>query len=84
MELVLDCGAREERPARGHLVENATDTPHIDGRAVLCAAEQDVRRAIPQRHHLIAVGLGRNGLGPGQTKVSQLKEINCLLVPVWS
>ena len=84
VELVLHGGAREERPAGGHLVENAAHSPHINGGGVLGGAQQDVRGAVPERHHLIAVGLGRNGLGPGQTKVSQLKEINCLLVPVWS
>ena len=75
MELVLDCGAREERPARGHLVENATDAPHINGGGVLGGAQEDVRRAVPQRHNLVTVRLGRYALGPGQAKVRQLKHV---------
>ena len=73
MELVLDCGAREERPARGHLVENATDAPHINGGGVLGGAQQHVRRPVPQRHHLVTVRLRRHALRPGQPEVRQLK-----------
>ena len=72
MELVLDGGSWEERPARGHLVENASDAPHVDGRGVLGGAEQHVGRAVPQRHHLVGVRLRRHGLGAGQTEVGEL------------
>lgn len=34
---------------------------------VVSAAQQDVRRSVPQRHHLVGIGLGGDGLGPGQT-----------------
>ena len=74
MKFVLDSRARKERPARGHLVENAAHTPHIDGGGVLGGAEQDVRRPVPQGHHLVTVGLGGHTLGSGQTKISQLKQ----------
>ena len=73
MELVLDRGAGEERTAAGHLVENAAHAPHINGGGVLGGAQQHVRRPVPQRHHLVAVRLGRHTLGPRQAEVSELK-----------
>ena len=73
MELVLDRGAGEERAAAGHLVENASHAPHINGGGVLGGAQQHVRRPVPQRHHLVAVRLGRHALGPRQAEVSELK-----------
>ena len=64
MKLILHRGAWEERSARGHLVENAANPPHINGGGVLGGAKQDVGRPVPQGHHLVAVGLGRDRLGP--------------------
>ena len=75
MKLILDCRSREQRPSRGHLVENASDPPHINGCGVLCGPEEDVRRPVPQGHNLVTVGLGRDTLGPGQAKVRQLEHI---------
>ena len=77
VQLVLDCGAREEGAAAGHLVENASHAPHINGGGVLGGAEQHVRRSVPQGHHLVAVRLGRHALGPRQAKVRQLKQKEC-------
>ena len=74
VQLVLDCGAGEQRPTAGHLVENASHAPHINGGGVLGGAQQHVRRPVPQRHHLVTVRLGRNTLGPRQAKVRKLKN----------
>ena len=84
MKFILHGRAGKQRPAGGHLVENAADPPHINGGGVLGGAQEDVWRSVPQRHNLVTVGLGRNRFRPGQAKVSQLKKINCLLVLVWT
>lgn len=41
--------------------------PHVDGRGVLCGAQEHVGGPVPQSHHLIGVGLCGNRLGSGQT-----------------
>jgi hypothetical protein len=74
VQLVLDRGAGEEGPARGHLVENAAHAPpvakglgegcevcgslHVDRCGVLGGAKQHVWRPVPQCHHLVTVRLG--------------------------
>ena len=73
MEFILDGGSREERSARGHLVENAANPPHINGGGILGGAQEHVRRSVPKGHNLIAVGLGGNRLSSSQPKVRQLK-----------
>ena len=77
MQLVLDCGAREQGPATGHLVENAAHAPHINGGGVLGGAQQHVRRSVPEGHHLVAVRLRRHALGPRKAKVCKLKYGEC-------
>ena len=42
-------------------------SPHVNGRGVLCGAQQHIRWPIPKGYHLIGIGLGGNGLGPCQT-----------------
>jgi hypothetical protein len=44
--------AREQRLPRAHLGENAADGPHVHTRRVLPAAQQNLGRAVPQRHDL--------------------------------
>ena len=73
MKLILYCRTWEEWSSAGHLVENAAHAPHINGGGVLGGAQQHVRRPVPQRHHLVAVRLGRHTLGPRQAEVSELK-----------
>ena len=75
MELVLDGGSGEKGPSRGHLVENASDAPHVDGGGVLGGAEEDVGRAVPQRHNLVRVRLRRHRLGAGQTEIGELQVL---------
>ena len=73
MKFILHSRAGEERPSRGHLIENATHAPHINGGGVLRGPEQHVRGSVPEGDHLVAVGLGGDTLCSSQTKVSQLK-----------
>lgn len=56
-----------------HLYQDTAGTPDIETGGVVGGAEQDVRRAVPERDHLMRVGVGRHRLGSGQTKVSQLQ-----------
>ena len=74
MQLVLDGRAGEERPAGGHLVENAADAPHVDGGGVLRGAEEDVRGPVPEGDHLVGVRLRRDGLGAGEAEVGKLEK----------
>ena len=46
---------------------------HVYGSGVLCGAEQHVGRSVPERHHLVTVGLGGHRLGPGKAEVGQLE-----------
>lgn len=82
VQLVLDCGAGEQGPTTGHLVENASHAPHINGGGVLGGAQQHVRRPVPEGHHLVTVRLGRHTLGPRQAKVRKLKQ-NVLRMKVY-
>lgn len=49
-----------ERPGRSHLLthhlgEDAAQAPDVDGGGVGLGAEEDLGRAVPQRHHLVRV-----------------------------
>lgn len=44
--------AGEERLARGHFGEDAAHAPHVDAGAVLSAAEEDFRGAVPESDDL--------------------------------
>ncbi len=72
MQLVLDRWAREQGSSRGHLVENATDAPHVDGGRVLGRAQQDVGRPVPEGDHFVRVGLRGNGFGAREAEIRQL------------
>ena len=65
--------AREERLARRHLRVDAADTPHVDARAVLPAAEQDLRRAVPERDDLVGVGAEGHAEGPREPEVGEFE-----------
>mmetsp|Transcript_9008 Transcript_9008/g.26205 ORF Transcript_9008/g.26205 Transcript_9008/m.26205 type:complete len:292 (+) Transcript_9008:498-1373(+) len=45
--------ARQERALRGALGEDRANGPHVHGRRVGLAAHEDLRRAVPERHHLV-------------------------------
>ena len=65
--------AREERVARHHLRHNRPDRPHIDRARVLLRAEQDLRRAVPERHDLVCVRAEGDGEGAREAKVGELE-----------
>merc|ERR1719320_362535 len=73
VEFILDSRAWEERPARSHLVENASDPPHVNRCGVLGGSQEDIWGSVPQGHNLVGVGLGGHRLGAGQAKISQLQ-----------
>ena len=74
MKFIFNRRTRKERSSGGHLVEDASDAPHVDRRRVLGRAEEDVRRPIPEGHYLVRICLRRYGLGAGETEISQLKK----------
>lgn len=47
-ELLFNGGAGEQRPAGGHLKEDATYTPHVDVRWVLRGSQEYIGRPIPE------------------------------------
>ena len=64
----LDRLAREEGVAGEQLGEDAADAPHVDGRVVPVVLHEQLRRAVPSRHHVPELGIGiglRLGLGLG-------------------
>jgi len=65
--------AREQGLARRHLREDAPHAPHVDARAVLPAAEQDLRRPVPERDDFVGVGAQRDAEGAGQAEVGELE-----------
>ena len=54
LELVFVGGAGEERAARVHFRHDAAGRPDVDAGVVGARAEQDVRRAVPERDHFVA------------------------------
>lgn len=67
IQLVFDFGAREERFAAHHLVENATHAPHVDVSRVVGRAEEHVRWSVPQSDHFVRVRFCRYRFGTCQT-----------------
>ena len=57
--------ANEESFSLCHLGEDATNAPYVDGRGVLLAAEQDLRRPVPQGNHLVRIRFDRQAECPG-------------------
>ena len=53
--------------------KNASRGPHVDGGRVELGAEEDVRRAVPQRDDLGRVAPHRDAERPRQPEVSQLQ-----------
>lgn len=64
----------EERLLGDHLGENDADGPNVHRRAVDLLAEQDLRRAVPQRDHLVRVLLDREAEGARQLKSAILSS----------
>ena len=53
--------------------KNASGGPHVDRGRVELGAEEDVRRAVPQRHDLGRVAPHRDAERPRQPEVGQLQ-----------
>lgn len=51
-------------------------SPHVYLCGVLRGAQQNVRRPVPERHHLVGVRLSGDWLGPGQTWNKINKELH--------
>ena len=49
-----------------HLDEDAADAPDVERGVVVGGAEEDVGRAVPQRHHLVRVRVRGDGFRAGQ------------------
>ena len=79
MKFILNSGAWEERSARGHLIENASNAPHINGGGILCRAQKDVWRSVPEGDNFVTICLGWNTFCTCKSKICQLKEnfVNC-------
>mmetsp|Transcript_103327 Transcript_103327/g.332856 ORF Transcript_103327/g.332856 Transcript_103327/m.332856 type:complete len:310 (-) Transcript_103327:158-1087(-) len=65
--------AREERRPCGHLRDDATHAPDVDGHAVACATQQDLWGSVPHGHHLVRVLGHGHGVGPSQAEVGDLQ-----------
>lgn len=65
--------AGEQGLALRHFGENAPDGPHVDARGVLLAAQEDLRRPVPERDHLVRVRPERHAERPGKPEVGDLQ-----------
>ena len=67
VELVVDVpDAGEAGLSVVHLDEDAADAPDVERGVVVGGAEEDVGRAVPQRHHLVRVRVRGDGFRAGQ------------------
>mmetsp|Transcript_36645 Transcript_36645/g.90485 ORF Transcript_36645/g.90485 Transcript_36645/m.90485 type:complete len:280 (+) Transcript_36645:895-1734(+) len=67
--------AGEQRLLAGQLGEDAPHGPHIDGAGVLRAAQQQLRRAVPPRRHVVRPE-HRGGAVPVERRASQPEVAN--------
>lgn len=72
-ELILVGRAGEQRPAGVHLSHDAARRPNVDARIVGPAAEENVRRAIPQGDDLVGKGVDGDTKSAGQSEVAELE-----------
>mmetsp|Transcript_20246 Transcript_20246/g.41378 ORF Transcript_20246/g.41378 Transcript_20246/m.41378 type:complete len:239 (-) Transcript_20246:447-1163(-) len=67
----------EERLAPDHLCEDATDSPHVDGRRVVLVLHEQLRCSVPACHHVFCeahvLGLHVGVDRPRQSKVTDLQ-----------
>ena len=67
VELIVHVSnARKGRGPGDHFDEDAPHAPEVQGRGVVRAPQQHVRRPVPERHHLVAVRARRHRLGASQ------------------
>mmetsp|Transcript_114445 Transcript_114445/g.363752 ORF Transcript_114445/g.363752 Transcript_114445/m.363752 type:complete len:330 (+) Transcript_114445:193-1182(+) len=65
--------AGEERRPCGHLRNDASHAPNVDGHAVVRAAQEDLWGPVPHGDHLVRVLGHGHGVGPSQAEVGDLQ-----------
>ena len=70
LELVLP---GQDRPLQEQLGEDAADGPHVHRRAVVLRAQQQLRRAVPERDHPVGQLAARVVKWPRQAEIRQLQ-----------
>ena len=67
--------AREQRLLARELGEDGAHGPHVHGRGVVAPAQQNLRRAVPQRDDLVRVRLHRHGKRASQPEIRNLDDV---------
>ena len=69
---------RKQRPPVDHLSKYAPCTPYVDSRSIALDTQQDLWRAVPQRHHLVGKRLDhRRHKCARQAKVCKFEPVLC-------
>lgn len=71
--MVLVRRAGEERAPRVHLGHDAARRPDVDAGVVGAGAEEDVRRAVPERHDFVGEGVDGDSEGARKAEVCKLE-----------
>jgi hypothetical protein len=69
VELIGLGNAGDQWPTVGHFGKDTAHAPNVDRGTVLATAHQNIRRPVPQRHHLVRVGAYGDTEGSSQAKV---------------
>ena len=72
-QLVFVRGSGEQRATGEHLRHDAAGAPDVDAGVVGAAAEEDVGRAVPQRHDFVAEGVNRDAEGAGKAEIGEFE-----------
>ena len=62
-----------------HLGEDAPDAPHVDGGAVVSRPEENLGRAVPQRHHLVRVRAHGDPEGTREAEIGEFERVRALV-----
>lgn len=76
VQLIDITASRPQRSATNQLRKQTANRPHIDRRAVLRVADQQLRRAVPTRGHIVRVVLAGTQHS-SESKVTQLHLALC-------
>jgi len=75
LEQLVDIGpSGEHGKPGGHLPEDAPHAPHVDVRAVAVVSEEQLRGAVPERHHLVGVGAVGEGEEARQAEIGEFER----------
>ena len=72
LQLVDLRAARQERLVAEQFTQDAASSPHVDSRGLRLGHEEQLRRTVPECHHLGRHGLRWRTVQPSQAKVSDL------------